>query len=406
VLALPLKLVTVTPYRKMNPISIQGFMEVKIYKTILEISETAWNALVPAEFPFAQVSFLRALERNDCLGARTGWNPHFITAWRGDSLLGSLILYQKTNSYGEFIFDFAWAEAHQSHGFDYYPKFVAAIPFTPVTGRKLLLHKSATGPEAGEIAKALLTAAAELVQRKHGSSLHALFISPEEISRFQEAGFFIRHSFQFHWKNAGYKTFEDFLTALRSKRRREVLRERSQVAASGVRIQRLTGADLRPEHAVWMHQFYLSTVQKMGGFDYLTRGFFQEVFSSMKEQVLFVLATDAQGHPVAGALNFFAPGALFGRHWGCVDEYKALHFEVCYYQGIEFAIEHGCALFEAGAQGEHKHQRGFLPSLTYSAHRIQEPRLGIAIEDFVEREKIQLHHLFEEYEEHNPFQRG
>lgn len=395
--------------------------EIKIFHRLEEIPETSWASLVPGDFPFVSWKFLRALEENQCLGERTGWTPIYLTAWGPEAespgpLLAALICYVKSNSYGEYIFDFQWAQAFQMQRVPYYPKLTSAVPFTPATGPKLL--------GAPEHFAGLLQAWRDLARRLDCSGLHALFVPLSELKLFESNGFFTRHSYQYHWHNQGYRSFEDFLARLRGKRRREILRERSQAAASGLRIRRLTGATLTAEHAQVMHRFYQDTVFKRGGFDYLTAGFFESVFETMKDSLMLVLAETANGVPVAGALNYFGTltrsaacggdvasepqegrgnGKLFGRHWGCLQDYKSLHFELCYYQGIEFAIERGLDLFEAGAQGEHKFQRGFLPSLTYSAHEIFDPALGGAIQRFADMEKIQLSRMLEEYEKSNPY---
>lgn len=371
--------------------------EIKIFHSLEEIPQEAWQKLEPKDFPFAKYEFLKALENNQCLGNRTGWNPAYLTAWSQATLVGAFLCYIKNNSYGEYIFDFQWAQAFQMQKLAYYPKLTSAIPFTPATGPKLLGN-----PESFA---ALIRAAQALSLRLEMSSLHTLFIPPNEIETFKAEGFFLRHSFQYHWQNEGYKNFGDFLAKLRSKRRKEILRERSQAAASGMKIRRLTGSELTAEHAKAMHRFYLDTVQKMGGFDYLTQGFFEKVFEEMKDHILLVVAENSEGKMVAGALNYFGENTLFGRHWGCLEDYRSLHFEICYYQGIEFSIERGFKLFEAGAQGEHKFQRGFLPKLTYSAHQIAEPRLAKAIENFIEMEKLQISQLFADYEKSTPFSR-
>lgn len=362
--------------------------------------------LEPIDFPFASYQFLKALEETHCLGRRTGWQPLYLTCWAGTELNGAIAAYVKSNSYGEYIFDFAWAQAYESYGLDYYPKLTLAIPFTAATGPKILLSSNLKKDELRAVSHQLLEALKELGRELDTSSTHALFLPEAELASFQEAGFFIRHSFQYHWKNESYTDFADFLSRLRSKRRKEILRERDQAQRSGLQFLRLTGSQLQPEHALAMHQFYISTVEKMGGHGYLTLEFFQNIFASMPEKILLVLAQKSSGEPVAGALNYFGESVLFGRHWGCLEEYRSLHFEICYYQGIEFAIEKKMKLFEAGAQGEHKFQRGFLPSLTYSAHKIEDPRMSSAIEHFVESEKRQIAELFQAYQRQTPFCRN
>jgi predicted N-acyltransferase len=380
-------------------------MKVEIFESIQKISFEAWQKLTTESFPFADYEFLLALEETGCLGSRTGWKPFYICCFIETRLAGAFLCFSKTNSYGEYIFDFAWAQAFESYGLRYYPKLVSAIPFTPATGPKLLLDSTLTGEKKLTVARLLLEKSQELKKSISASSLHALFIPETETSIFAQANFTIRHSFQYHWRNENFKDFPDFLSQLRAKRRKEIVRERRQALESGVKISRLTGDQLTPKHAELMYQFYTDTVGKMGGFAYLTKDFFRQVFLNMKHKILFVLAEKESGEPVAGALNYFGKDTLFGRHWGCVEDFKSLHFELCYYQGIEFAIEKKFSLFEAGAQGEHKFQRGFLPSLTYSAHQIDDPNLGPAIDEFIGEEKKQITLLFAQYGEQTPFSR-
>ena len=370
-------------------------MEVTVHESFSEFTELEWNALPRADFVFADHRFLTALERGKCLGRRTGWFPR-IYACRSDSTLaGALISFDKSNSYGEYIFDWAWANAADQIGFDYYPKRVVAIPFTPATGPKIL---------SSDLRARELLIARVMEDSNTGSSLHFLFSTSEEAELLRKRSLLLRHSYQYHWRNRGWRDFNEFLGALRSKRRSEIRRERAVVAASGVGIECFTGDRLTSEHARVMIEFYRSTIFKMGGHAYLSAEFFEDVFERMKDSILFVQAS-VEGVPVAGALNFYRGKSLYGRYWGCVDDYKNLHFEVCYYQAIEWALARGFELFEAGAQGEHKFNRGFTPSLTLSAHEIYEPRLREAVSDFLEREKVSIDELFKDYRDHDPFQR-
>ncbi len=377
-------------------------MNVKVVKSISEIPSAAWERLVPSEFPFVSHAFLSALEASGSVGAGTGWEPNYLLLNSGDELMAAMVLYSKTNSYGEYIFDFAWAQAYEHYGLRYYPKFLSAIPFTPATGPKILV--ASRMDNADECRRALVKAALELTKRLDRGSIHFNFIEERELNLFKEEQLLIRHSFQYHWENQNYKSFDGFLARLKGKRRRDITRERAQVAKSGLVIERLTGDALKAEHAEIMYAFYVNTVSKMGGYPYLTQQFFTDVFKTMKENILFVLAIDpVTREPVAGAINFFGSNTLFGRHWGSVDDFKFLHFELCYYQAIDFAIERNLKYFEAGAQGEHKFQRGFTPELTYSAHFIADPRMSDAIGRFVEEEKAQIKSLFNDYESHSPF---
>lgn len=380
-------------------------IEIKISQSIAELDISQWQNLQDPRFPFAHYHFLKALENSDCLRTRTGWAPLYVTAHYNEELCAALILYGKTNSYGEYIFDFSWAQAHADFGIPYYPKLTSAIPFTPATGSKILISPLLPDSDRKAIFSLLIAKAKELTRSSNFSSLHFLFIPEAELSDYTNQGLFLRYSFQYHWKNKGYRNFDDFLFSLRSKRRREVVRERAQVAAQGVSVRHLTGQQLTPEYAKIMYQFYQSTLEKRAGVEYLTYEFFEEVFKTMRNHILLVVAFAAD-QPVAGALNFIGSDTLFGRYWGCNDEYRALHFELCYYQGIDYCIQNGLHLFEAGAQGEHKFQRGFLPAWTYSAHLIQHEVLSGAIQNFALREKAQLNAVFAEYNEHSPFSRA
>jgi predicted N-acyltransferase len=369
--------------------------------------ETSWRALEPPDFPFFDFEFLRALERSGSIGGSSGWSPVYIVCKEARGrLLGALCLYLKTDSYGEYIFDWEWARAYRQHGLPYYPKLVAAVPFTPATGQKLLVRPDLAYADRVAVTRALLDAAQRIGDELRVSSSHALFLPEQELDEFAWRGFSVRHSLQFHWRNRGYGAFSDYLHALAGKRRRQVARERRQIESEGLVIERLTGEALGSEHAALMYRFYLGTLDQKWGIPYLNETFFSEVFQKMGDRILLVLARDQEtGHPVAGALNFFKGQTLYGRYWGAAEQRRNLHFELCYYQAIEFAIEHGLALFEAGAQGEHKHARGFLPSLTYSAHAIRHPRFKRVIEQYIAEEKELLARDMATYARHNPYKR-
>ena len=370
---------------------------------IEEAAEAAWRALESSDFPFFDFEFLRALERSGSIGGTSGWSPVYLVCKDKGRVLGALCLYLKTNSYGEYIFDWGWAQAYREHGLSYYPKLVAAVPFTPATGPKLLVR-----PDADHVAvtRTLLDAARKLGDELGVSSSHALFLPEWELDEFAKRGFAIRHSLQFHWRNRGYGAFSDYLSALEGKRRRQIARERRQLEGEGLTIERLTGEALSHEHAAVMYRFYTGTLDRKWGAPYLTRAFFVEVFRTMRDRILLVLARDRRtGRPMAGALNFFKGPSLYGRYWGASEGRRNLHFELCYYQAIEFAIERRLALFEAGAQGEHKLARGFLPSLTYSAHEIRHPQFKRAIEQYIESEKEMIAEDIAAYAHHDPYKR-
>jgi predicted N-acyltransferase len=384
-------------------------MRVERLSGIEHIDEAAWRALEPQDFPFFDLEFLRALERSGSVGGASGWSPVYLVCKHGERLLGALCLFLKTDSYGEYIFDWAWAEAYREHGLPYYPKLVAAVPFTPATGPKLLVRPDADEVDRAAVTRALLDAARELGDEFRVSSSHALFLPEEELGEFARRGFAVRHSLQFHWHNRGYGAFSDYLNALTSKRRRQISRERRQLEGEGLQIEHLTGEALSAapaKYAALMYRFYLSTLDNKWGFPYLNEAFFAEIFRTMDDRTLLVLARDeTTGRPVAGALNFFKDRALYGRYWGTAEQRRNLHFELCYYQAIEFAIERGLRLFEAGAQGEHKLARGFLPSLTYSAHEIRHPAFKRAIERYIEEEKDMLNDTMKAYAHHDPYKR-
>ncbi|MGB3683885.1 MAG: GNAT family N-acetyltransferase [Rubrobacteraceae bacterium] len=380
-------------------------MRVARFRGVEHVGEEAWRALEPPDFPFFDFEFLRALERSGSVGAGTGWLPVYLVGGEAEAPAGALPVYLKTDSYGEFIFDWEWANAYHENGLSYYPKLVAAVPFTPATGPKLLMGPGVDG-ERPAVSRSLLDAARDLGAERGVSSSHALFVPERELGAFEESGFAVRHSFQFHWRNRDYDSFADYLGALESKRRRQISRERRQLADENLEIERLTGDDLTPAHAETMYRFYLGTFDRKWGFPYMTREFFEEVFQTMKDRTLLVLARDAAtGRPVAGALNFFKGGSLYGRYWGAAEERRNLHFELCYYQAIEFAIERGLALFEAGAQGEHKLARGFLPTLTYSAHEIRHPAFKQAIERYIAEERRYVAQALAGYASHSPYKK-
>ena len=381
-------------------------MRVERLSGVERAGEAAWRALEPPDFPFFDFEFLRALERSGSVGPGTGWSPaHLVCrdAGNGGRVLGALPLYLKTDSYGEYIFDWEWARAYREHGLPYYPKLVSAVPFTPATGPKLLVRPDVEEDARPAVAGALFEAGRRLGEDADVSSSHALFVPERELGEFTRRGFDVRHSLQYHWRNRGYDDFDDYLGALEGKRRRQVARERRQLAEEGLSIERLTGDALGDGHAAMMYRLYLRTLDGKWGVPYLNGEFFREVFRTMNDRILLVLARDAAGRPVAAALNFFKGRSLFGRYWGSDRGVRNLHFELCYYQAIEFAIERRMGLFEAGAQGEHKLARGFLPTLTYSAHEIRHPAFRRAIGEYIAEEREYVAETLEAYERHDPY---
>ena len=379
-------------------------MHVERHSSIEQVDEAAWRALEPPNFPFFDYEFLRALERSGSIGGASGWSPTYLLCRDAGRVLGALPLYLKHDSFGEYVFDWEWAEAYRQHGSLYYPKLVAAVPFTPATGPKLLVRPELKDGGRAAVAHTLLDAARGLGDELRVSSTHALFLPEEDLGEFERSGYATRHSLQFHWRNRGYNAFSDYLSALSGKRRRQVARERRQVGGCDLVIERFTGGALSGEHADVMYRFYRATYDRKWGSPYLTGAFFREVFRTMGDRILLVVARNGLAlRPLAGALFFFKGSSLYGRYWGATEQRRNLHFELCYYQGIEFAIERRLKLFEAGAQGAHKLARGFLPTLTYSAHEIRHPAFRRAIERYVAQEKELLAEDMAEYALHDPY---
>jgi len=358
-------------------------MQTRVINHIQDIPASDWNAAAGTDHPFTRHEFLAALERHDCVGERYGWLPCHVLAEDADGrLVGAVPLYLKNNSYGEFVFDWAWADAYQRTGLPYFPKLVAAIPYTPVTGSRLLVHPQAV---PATVRAALLRGMLRLREQCGASSIHCLFTDEADTHALCEQGFMRRTSCHFHWHNDGYRDFEDFLSRLSARKRKKIRRERRYVQEAGLQMELLSGADASEEQWQVMHGFYRSTFERKSGLPTLSLPFFLEISHSMGDQVLLVFALH-EGRAVAGAIMLRSSQALYGRHWGCLREYHSLHFETCYYQGIEYCIRHGMALFEPGAQGEHKISRGFLPTYTWSAHWIEDRRFREAIHRYLQEE--------------------
>lgn len=370
-------------------------------RSVRDIGPAAWQALESPDFPFTDYAFLEALESSGSVGGESGWMPLYEGISDAQGLAALSFSYVKSHSYGEYIFDWEWARFYQRYQKPYYPKLLHAVPFTPATGPRFLLRP---GAAAEPLREALIAASLDMAEKNHLSSVHSLFITDEEQSAYEQKGFAIRHSLQYHWRNQGYRDFRDYLDSFVGKRRRDIQRERQRVEASGLTIRHLTGTDLKPEHGDLMEELYLATAEKKEAIPYLREGFFRRVFQTMADRILLVIA-EQDGKAVAGALNFFKGSSLFGRYWGSLADFQNLHFELCYYQTIDFAIARGLKLFEAGAQGEHKIQRGFRPSLTLSAHRILDPVFRAPIEKFVLDEQLMIREALRELDGKSPFKR-
>lgn len=360
-------------------------MKIVFTDSIASVEAAQWNALAGDANPFIQHDFLLALEQHNCL-TPWGWQPQHCLMYDEDTLIGACPAYLKDNSYGEFVFDWAWADAYQKHGLDYYPKLVCAIPFTPAQGPRLLArqnHLDSDGEiiEQAMIKKGLVDALLAYSENKKLSSAHFLFCENDDIAPLAESGLMQRYDYQFHWTNNNYQSFDDFLSRLTSKRRKNIKRERRKVAEGNVQIEVINGDQLNEEQWELLYAYYRVTFLKKSGAPTLTLDFFKAVAGKLRAFFAY-----HEGRTVAAATCFEGKEKLYGRHWGCSDNYDSLHFEVCYYTGIEYCIEKQLQVFEPGAQGEHKIWRGFLPTRTRSAHWIACPDFKPAIADFLQRE--------------------
>jgi uncharacterized protein len=352
--------------------------------------------------PFLTHAFLQALEASGSVGGRSGWAPVHVTVEdaRG-RLVAAAPCYLKSHSQGEYVFDHAWADAYERAGGRYYPKLQIAIPFTPVTGRRLLM--AAEAPEGAR--EALIGGLRELRKQIKASSIHATFPTGEDADRLANAGFLVRTGEQFHFFCDGYANFDDFLSALASRKRKAIKRERRDAVDGDVAIEWVTGPSIRSEHWDAFFKFYMHTGSRKWGRPYLTRAFFDLIGATLTDRVLLVMARRA-GRYIAGAINFIGDDALYGRNWGAIEHRPFLHFEVCYYQAIDFALSRGLRRIEAGAQGEHKLARGYRPTRTYSAHEFADARLARAIADYLHHERDAVDRTIAHYQEYAPFRRG
>jgi uncharacterized protein len=372
---------------------------IRVHSTIAEVPAATWDACAGDVNPTISHTFLNALEESGSTTTRTGWAPQHLSLAGADGEIVAVVpLYAKTHSYGEYIFDYGWAEAYERAGGRYYPKLLSAVPFTPVPGPRLLLRPGAPA----EAREHLLAGMVEFTKRRRISSLHVNFPEPGEAEIFTEAGFLLRMGQQFHWTNDGYRDFDDFLAALNSRKRKAVKKERREALARGLEIEVLTGSDLKPRHWDAFYEFYLATSDRKWGSAYLNRRFFAMIGERMPDKIVLVMARRGAEY-VAGAFNLLGKDTIYGRNWGSYGDYKFLHFECCYYQAIEFAITRGLTRVEAGAQGPHKIQRGYLPVPTYSAHWIPDSGFRRAVAQFLARERQMIEHKMEGLAEYSPF---
>ncbi len=386
--------------REPSPSSASGIV-VRDDVDLAAIPAADWDALVGGH-PLLSHAFLSALHETGCAAPAAGWRSLLVSAWRADTLIGALPLYAKTHSYGEYVFDWAWADAFRRHGRRYYPKLVAAIPFTPAPGPRIIAREEGAR-------SALLARALELLHGGHGrdaySSLHVLFSTPEEAELCTRAGMIIRHGVQFEWQNPGYRDFDDYLAAFNHDKRKKVKQERRRLRESGITFRRLAGREITPRDWTFFYDCYESTYRAHHSTPYLSLDFFLRIAATMPANLLLVVG-ERDGRPLCAAFDIFDDATLWGRYWGTQAYVPGLHFEACYYQAIEFCIEHRIARFAGGAQGVHKLARGLMPVTTCSAHAIADPDFAAAIAAFCARERADVAHAVDELEAASPFRQA
>lgn len=370
-----------------------------IVSDLSEVGQSSWDALVQSQSaptPFLSYAFLHALHASGSASPETGWQPQFLLLYDDqDTLAAALPLYVKGHSYGEYVFDWAWADAYQRHGLDYYPKLLSAIPFTPVAGGRLLARDA-------QARAALVDVLRATQQATEVSSTHILFPPEEEARQLADAGFLLRSGVQFHWLNRGYGSFDDFLATLEQKKRKNIRAERRKVAEAGVAMRRVRGFEATRDDWVLFNRCYRNTYREHHSTPYLNLDFFLRIGDAMPDNILLVIA-EKDGRAIAASLVIHDQTTLYGRYWGALEHVPCLHFEAAYYQPLEFCIEQGIATFEGGAQGEHKMARGFLPTRTWSAHWLAHPSFADAVERFLEREAGGIDDYMDELSERNPF---
>jgi predicted N-acyltransferase len=367
-------------------------IRLRILDTLGGIEPAAWNRWCEGN-PFLRHEFLHALIDTGCASAATGWQPQILVLERDGELAGAMPMFLKSHSYGEYVFDWAWADAYSRHGLEYYPKLLCAVPFTPVTGPRVL---------AGSDADRALLVGKAMDLARGVSSLHVLFPREAEADLMRARGMLMRRTVQFHWRNDGYADFDDFLSRMAHQKRKNLKQERRKVREAGVTFRHLCGEAIRREHWEFFNRCYRHTYRMHQSTPYLNLEFFLRIGEALPEHTLLVLA-ERNGAPIGGAFNLYTPETLFGRYWGALEYVPLLHFEACYYQAIDFAIARGLRTFEGGAQGEHKLFRGLLPVETHSAHWLAHPQFSKAIEDYLERETEGIAKYVNELNEHSPF---
>lgn len=368
--------------------------EISVLDSLAAVAAEEWNALA-GNNPLLSHGYLEALESTRCASPRTGWAPQHIVLFRNGTLQAAMPLYAKNHSRGEYVFDHAWADAYARYGMQYFPKLVCAVPFTPVPGPRLLAHDT-------QDRLALISAAKQLVQSQRCSSLHVLFPDEDDRAALEQAGLMLRANVQFHWQNRGYRDMDAFVAALTQSRRKRLRQDRRKLAEAGIEYRWLTGRQIDTETLRFLYFCYVQTYLEHGNRPYLNLDFFERIHDRMADALVIILAL-RHGKPIAAVLNIRHGERLYGRYWGSTEFVPGLHFEVCYLQGIEYAITHGIQVFEGGAQGEHKLARGMLPVQTWSAHWVDDPVFGPAIADFLERETPFVREYIEQLHAHSPY---
>ena len=378
-------------------------VEGHILSSITQVDAAAWDRCAGRDNPFVRHAFLSALEESGSSATETGWHPrHIVLKTKAGAVLGAVPMYLKNHSYGEYVFDHGWADAFERAGGRYYPKLQVSVPFTPVTGPRLL---APPGPDAEAVRTALLSTCVGLCDQSGVSSLHVTFPTEDEFDLMGEAGLLQRTGIQFHWLNQGYGSFDDFLASLASRKRKQIRKERQAVADAGLTIAALSGSEIEERHWDAFFAFYQTTGNRKWGVPYLTRDFFSLLGERMGDAVVLVMV-ERDGRPIAGALNLAGSDALYGRNWGCIEEHRFLHFEACYYRAIEYAIARRLKRVEAGAQGPHKLARGYLPVPTYSAHWVANESLREAVGRYLDHETREIDREIAVLERHGPFRQS
>lgn len=370
----------------------------RIIASLAEVGQAQWTSLLSLQAnanPFLSYAFLDALHASGSAARKSGWQPQFLTLWQDDTLAAAMPLYVKSHSYGEYVFDWAWADAYRRNGLEYYPKLLSAIPFTPVTGGRLLARDETA---RSALVKALLG----LQQQADVSSTHVLYPPPQQAEALERAGFLLRNGVQFHWLNDGYRDFDQFLATLEQKKRKNIRAERRKVRDAGISMRRLEGAQIGEADWRFFKRCYDHTYAAHYSSPYLNLDFFLRIGASMPDNLLLVVA-ERDGKPIASSLVVHDSQTLYGRYWGALEQHDCLHFETAYYQPLEFCIDRGLTAFEGGAQGEHKMARGFLPQKTWSAHWLAHPAFSDAVERFLEQESGGIAAYIDELDERNPF---